>query len=281
MYWPYTAGYVHHNGDEVSVIDECDRHLGSKYIYHFSVHGSGELRCSFYPPSVSSFVSEQFWFKFESLKFVNVLMQPRSLVKLKEVLCTWYSCVHLSAMVSTCGCLSIYSTDYSADFSIKPIRQKKKLCLFPVTCLKILGSVGRENLFFNFLLVPYRWNRGGTLGFLAVRHSVRLSICPSVSQSVCQSTWCPSTLFSELFSVVLWDIDLKFGMLICLDIIQIKFEFRHAWPTVSRSYCPLLKFSFPCFSLPSFEILTWNLIYEFVLTQYKSSLSFVTLDLLL
>ena len=30
------------------------------------------------------------------------------------------------------------------------LRPKKKLCLFPVTCLKILGSVGRENLFFIF-----------------------------------------------------------------------------------------------------------------------------------
>ena len=31
------------------------------------------------------------------------------------------------------------------------LRPKKKLCLFPVTCLKILGSVGRKNLFFYFL----------------------------------------------------------------------------------------------------------------------------------
>ena len=33
-----------------------------------------------------------------------------------------------------------------------------------------------------------------------------------------------------------------------------------------RSYCPLLKFCFPDFSLPSFEILTCNLVYEFVKT---------------
>ena len=159
---------------------------------------------------------------------------------------------------------------------------------------------------------------GGTLSFLAVCHSVRpsvcLSVCLSVRPSVCQSTRCPSTPFSELFSVVLWDIDLKFRMWIRLDIIQIKFEFRHAWPTFTgvialcwnlvfrvflcrllrywleiwymnlswhntdqvwvslrltyfyRSYCPLLKFSFPDFSLLSFQILTWNLVYEFVLT---------------
>ena len=160
------------------------------------------------------------------------------------------------------------------------------------------------------LISPLPVKPGGTLGFLAIRHSVCLSVCPSV----CQSTRCPSTRFSELFSVVLWDIDLKFGMWICLDIIQIKFEFRHAWPTFTgvialcwnllfqvflcrllrywheiwymnlswhntdqvrvslrstnfyRSYFPLLKFSFPDFSLMSFEILTWNLVYEFVLT---------------
>ena len=35
------------------------------------------------------------------------------------------------------------------------------------------------------------------------------------------------------------------------------------------SYCPLLKFRFPDFSLLSFDILTWNFIYEFVLTYYS------------
>ena len=119
----------------------------------------------------------------------------------------------------------------------------------------------------------------------------RLSLC----LSVCQSTRCLSTRFSELFSVVLWDIDLKFGMWISLGIVQNKFEFRYAWLTFTgvivlcwnlvfrvffclllrywleiwymnlswyntdqvrvssrltyfyRSYCPLLKFSFPEF----------------------------------
>ena len=59
----------------------------------------------------------------------------------------------------------------------------------------------------------------------------RLSLCLSVRPSVCQSTRCPSIRFSEVFSVVLWDIDLKFGMWICLDIIQVKFEFCRAWLT--------------------------------------------------
>ena len=99
---------------------------------------------------------------------------------------------------------------------------------------------------YNLLLVPYRWNRGGGGGG-DFRFPRRLPLCLSptgetggdfrfprrlpLCLSVCQSTRCPSTRFSELFSVVLWDIDLKFGMLIRLDIIQIKFEFPYAWPT--------------------------------------------------
>ena len=148
-------------------------------------------------------------------------------------------------------------------------------------------------------LVPYRLAGG-------------LLVCSlSVSPSVCQSV---TLQFSRLFSAVFWDIYFKFGIWIGHDIIQIKFEFRHAWPTFTgvialcsnlvfriflcsllrywlqiyytklswhstdqvrvsslltyfyRSYFPLLKFSFPDFSLQSFQILTSNLVYEFVMT---------------
>ena len=61
--------------------------------------------------------------------------------------------------------------------------------------------------------------------------SVGLSVCLSVRPSVSQSTRCPSTPFSALFSVVFWDIDLKFGIWICLHITQIKFDFGRVWPT--------------------------------------------------
>ena len=50
--------------------------------------------------------------------------------------------------------------------------------------------------------------------------------------------------------------------------------------SVSPSVCPL-PFSFLDFSLPSFEILNWYLVYELELTQYRSSSSFVTRDILL
>ena len=48
-----------------------------------------------------------------------------------------------------------------------------------------------------------------------------------------------------------------------------------------RSYCPLIKFSFPDFALQSFDILISNLVYELVSTSYRSSSRLVTPDLLL
>ena len=180
----------------------------------------------------------------------------------------------------------------------------------PITVVSV-----KDQLFWDmklFLLVPYRWNRGD------YRFRRRLSLCPSVRPSVrpsvSQSTWCPSTRFSTLFSVVLWDIDLKFGIWICLHIIQIKFDFGRVWPTITwvialcknfvfwtflchlsaywveisymnwywqntgevrlwlrltyfyMTYCPLHKFRFLDFILSSFNILSWNFIYELVLT---------------
>ena len=71
-----------------------------------------------------------------------------------------------------------------------------------------------------WLLVPFRWNGGD------YRFPCRLSVFLSVRLSICLST-----RFSGLFSVVLLDNDLKFGMWICLYIIQIKFDFHYVWPT--------------------------------------------------
>ena len=122
----------------------------------------------------------------------------------------------------------------------------------------------------------------GTIGFLAVCHSVRPSVHPSVRPSVSQSVsplgvrplgfpnfsqsffeiltlnlvygfvltqyWSSLTLvafdlflhellpfakisFSGLFFVIFWHIELKFHIWICLDIIQVKFDFGRVWPT--------------------------------------------------
>ena len=111
------------------------------------------------------------------------------------------------------------------------------------------------------LLVPYRL-AGGTINLLPVRPSVRNTsvfrtfLCrlmrywfeiwymnsswhktDQVWVSPCltyfQWSYCPllKFSFSRFFSAVFWDIDLKFGIWTCHNIIQIKFEFRHDWLT--------------------------------------------------
>ena len=101
------------------------------------------------------------------------------------------------------------------------------------------------------LFSPLPVKPGGTLGFLAVCHSV----CPSVRLSVCQSTRCPSTLFSELFSVFLWDIDLTIWYVNLswhnTDQVWVSLRLTYFY----RSYCPLLKFSFPAF----FSAVFWDI----------------------
>ena len=74
-----------------------------------------------------------------------------------------------------------------------------------------------------------------------------LSVCPSVCPSV-------TLRFSRLFCAVVWDIDLKFSLWICYDIIQIEFEFRHAWPTFTGVIALRKNLLFRTF----FETLTWN-----------------------
>ena len=93
------------------------------------------------------------------------------------------------------------------------------LCSFTVNISKFNTENGLIRGWFLIFLVPYRWNRGDYRfpRCLPVSPFVR----PSVRPSVRQSTQCPSTRFSELFSVVFWDIGLKFGIWICLDMIQI------------------------------------------------------------
>ena len=80
----------------------------------------------------------------------------------------------------------------------------------------------------------YYWWKQGTWGLLSVRLP---------------------TQFSETFSVILWDIDLKvvYEFVLTATRIQVKSYV---------SYCPRQKISFLNFSLSSFVILTRNLICE-------------------
>ena len=115
------------------------------------------------------------------------------------------------------------------------------------------------------LFVPYQWNRGD-FRFLAVCHSVCPSVCLSV-RPVRLSVHSVSvhsvfrTFLSRPFRywLEIWYVN---SSLYSTDQVWVSSCLTYFY----RSYCPLLKFSFPGFSLPSFEILTWNLVYEFVLT---------------
>ena len=128
------------------------------------------------------------------------------------------------------------------------------------------------------VISPLPVKPGGTLGFLAVRHSVRLSICPSVRLSV-HSVSVHSVFRTFLSHPLRYWLEIWYVNLSWHDTDQVRVSLRLTYSY--RSYCPLLKFSFPNFSLLSFKILTWNLVYEFALTQYRSSSSFVMVDLLL
>ena len=119
-------------------------------------------------------------------------------------------------------------------------------------------------------LAPYRWNRGGDYRFprrLSVSQSVLMSVRPSVRLSVClsvHSVSVQSVFRTSLCRLLRYWLEIWYMNLSWHNTDQVR-----VWSLLTyfyRSYCPLLKLSFPNFSLPSFEILTWNLIYEFVLT---------------
>ena len=87
---------------------------------------------------------------------------------------------------------------------------------------------------------------------------VRPSICPSVRHVKILSS-------PDFFFYVLWYIDLIFGMWLYLDELQFRFEFRSGrmifgWVMVLELVFFVQTFSFPDFSLTSYEILIWYLV---------------------
>ena len=109
------------------------------------------------------------------------------------------------------------------------------------------------------LLVPYRL-AGGTLSLLAVCLSVSQSVSPSVRLSVRHT----SVFRTFLCCLLRYWLEIYHMNLSWHNTDQVRVWLRLT--QFYRSYCPLLKFSFPDFSLQSFEILTWNLVYECVMT---------------
>ena len=79
---------------------------------------------------------------------------------------------------------------------------------------------------------------------------------------------------------MLWHIELKFCLWLCLTVLQIEFECRQ-FASIFVGVLPLLELrilkihSFPHFPLTCFDILSWNFAYDFVLLYFRSSLSVV------
>ena len=79
-----------------------------------------------------------------------------------------------------------------------------------------------------------------------------------------------NTQFYARFSYMLWHIELKFCILLCFTVIQIKFK-CHQFASIFVGVIPLLELrimeihSFSLFSLTCFDILRWNFTYDFVL----------------
>ena len=106
----------------------------------------------------------------------------------------------------------------------------------------------------------------------SVRPSVRPGLRPSVRPSQ----------FSALFSYMLWHIDLKFCASLYFYARKIKFE-CHQFPSLFAGVMLLFNFkflqicSFPHFSPTCFDILSSNVVYDFVLMYHRASLSVVIL----
>ena len=83
--------------------------------------------------------------------------------------------------------------------------------------------------------------------------------------------------FSAIFSYMLWHMELKFCLWLCFTVLQIKFE-CHQFASIFVGVMPLLEIRileihrFPHFSLPFFDILSWNYIHDFFSTVLQIKL---------
>ena len=104
--------------------------------------------------------------------------------------------------------------------------------------------------------------------------SISVNFCRSYAPFVTWNT--RNTQFSAFFSYTLWQIELKFCIWFCFNVLQIKFECGQ-FPSIFVGVMPLLEcrvlkiHSFPHFSLTRFDILSWNFAFDFVLLYYRSS----------
>ena len=73
---------------------------------------------------------------------------------------------------------------------------------------------------------------------------------------------------------------MKVGSKLPYGELQIKFDFRHCWPTCSWVIVLCSKFIFRIFFWLCFHISEWKLVASFRMKSYRSSLTFITVELL-
>ena len=83
-------------------------------------------------------------------------------------------------------------------------------------------------------------------------------------------------IVSGLFSTVFWDLDVKFGIWIAFNLMQIKFKFCHAWPILTGVIALCLDLVSGLFFLQSFEILTLNLV-DLLSSHYTNQVRLLSL----
>ena len=126
----------------------------------------------------------------------------------------------------------------------------------------------------NFVLLYYRSSSSVS--------SICVNLCRSYAPFGTLNNRNTQFSVSALFSCMLWYIELKFCIWLCLTVLQIKFEF-HQFASIFVGVKPLLELrilkmhSFPHLSLTCFDILSYNFAYDFVLLYFRSSSSVVNL----
>ena len=125
---------------------------------------------------------------------------------------------------------------------------------FPLSCFDILSS----NFAYDFVSPYYR----SSLSVVNLRQFL-WELCPFWNWEY----W-KYTVF-QIFSYMLWYIELTFYIWLCLTVLRIKFECRQ-FASIFVGVMPLLELrileihSFPQFSPTCFDIFGWNFTYDFV-----------------
>ena len=118
------------------------------------------------------------------------------------------------------GTENTWNTQFSAFFSYMLWQIELKFCIWLV-CFTVPQIKLKCPHFESIFIHP---SSGGT--YYGMVMSVRISVRPSV--------WVSGLPFSALFSCMIWLIELKFWIWLCLNVLQVKFECCHFASIIER-----------------------------------------------